>query len=202
VQLDPTTREALMDAHHDRQHGFSVIELLVTMGLMATIIAMAILMTKSSVAATRGDGAVQAVAGLLREGRERAIADRRNVEVWFTDPNHIELRRREVDGVTETGDTTLIGSTDLEGGVRFQPLPSTMPDTPDGFGKTGAYDFGSATTLIFTSEGTFVNQSGEPLNGTVFLAIPGDEMSIRAVTVFGPTALVHGYRWNGNAWTN
>jgi prepilin-type N-terminal cleavage/methylation domain-containing protein len=187
---------------HDRQHGFSLIELMVTMGIMATLIAMAILMTNASVGATKGDSAVQALAGLLREGRERAIADRRNVEVWFTNPNHIELRRREVNGITETGVTTVIGSTDLEGSVRFRPLPTTVPDTPDGFGRTAAIDFGSATTLIFTSEGTFVNQSGEPLNGTVFLAIPGDAGSIRAVTIFGPTALVHGYRWNGNAWTN
>jgi prepilin-type N-terminal cleavage/methylation domain-containing protein len=191
-----------MHAQHDRQHGFSVIELLVTMGLMATIIAMAVLMTKSTVAATKGDSAVQALTGLLREGRERAIADRRNIEVSFANPSHIELRRREVDGITETGVTTLVGSTDLEGGVRFQPLPVTLPDTPDGFGRTGALDFGAATTLIFTSEGTFVNQSGEPLNGTVFLAIPGDVLSVRAVTIFGPTALVHGYRWNGNGWTN
>jgi prepilin-type N-terminal cleavage/methylation domain-containing protein len=191
-----------MHAQHDRQRGFSVIELLVTMGLMATIIAMAILMTKSTVGSTKGDSAVQALTGLLREARERAIADRRNIEVAFTDPNRIELRRREVDGITETGVTTLVGSTDLEGGVRFRPLPTTVPDTPDAFGRTAAVDFGSATTLIFTSEGTFVNQSGEPLNGTVFLAIPGDEMSIRAITIFGPTALVHGYRWNGNAWSN
>jgi prepilin-type N-terminal cleavage/methylation domain-containing protein len=191
-----------MHGQHDRQHGFSVIELLVTMGLMATLIAMAILMTKSAVGATKGDSAVQALTGLLREGRERAIADRRNIEVSFTNPNHIELRRREVNGITETGATTLVGSTDLEGNVRFRPLPTTVSDTPDGFGRNGAIDFGAATTLIFTSEGTFVNQSGEPLNGTVFLAIPGDGMSIRAVTIFGPTALVHGYRWNGNAWTN
>ena len=42
---------------------------------------------------------------------------------------------------------------------------------------------------MFTSEGTFVNQQGDVMNGTVFLAIPGDPSSPRAISIFGRPAL-------------
>ena len=53
---------------------------------------------------------------------------------------------------------------------------------------------------MFTSEGTFVDQQGDPLNGTLFLSVPGDPSSARAITMFGPTALIRAWRWNGQEW--
>ena len=50
-------------------------------------------------------------------------------------------------------------------------------NTPDRFpGHRPALAFGTpaATRRMFTSEGTFVDQDGDVLNGTVFLAVPND----------------------------
>jgi hypothetical protein len=58
----------------------------------------------------------------------------------------------------------------------------------------------AATRRIFTSEGTFVDQDGDVLNGTMLLSIPGEVNSARAITVMGATALIHAYRWNGREW--
>ena len=86
----------------------------------------------------------------------------------------------------------------LEGRLSSSCLPAratrrTASATPPG----PCLDFGGATALLFTSEGTFVDQTGDPLNGTVFLSDPQRPNSLRAVTIFGPTALVRAWRWNG-----
>ena len=70
--------------------------------------------------------------------------------------------------------------------MEFRLDPSITTDTPDMFRKTGtgwttAVAFGPKGSGIgsawgmFTSEGTFVNADGDPLNGTVFLSIPGQK---------------------------
>lgn len=181
--------------------GFSLIELTVVLGLSVVLASMAVLTTTGAVEGARADSAAQALVRQLREARELAISERRNIEVAFIDPNQVQLRRREVVGTVEVG-TTVLETVVLEGRQRFA-LPAGAADTPDGFGSAAAVDFGAATTaLLFTSEGTFVDQTGDPLNGTVFLSDPQNNLSLRAVTVFGPTALVTVWRWNGAAWTD
>jgi hypothetical protein len=56
--------------------------------------------------------------------------------------------------------------------------------------------------LIFRAEGMFTdgNPNLDPLNGTVFIGVFGQPSTARAVTIFGPTALIRGYRWNGSQW--
>jgi hypothetical protein len=75
-----------------------------------------------------------------------------------------------------------------------------MGDTPDQFGGAGAIAFGSSPERLLTSEGTLVDSSGDVLNGTLFLAIPGDRTSARAITIFGATALFRTWRWDGRRW--
>src|SRR6266850_1667344 len=53
--------------------------------------------------------------------------------------------------------------------------------------------------LTFTG-GSLVDQDGLTLNGTVFVALPNDKQSARAVTIFGSTGRVRGFRWDGGSW--
>ena len=55
-------------------------------------------------------------------------------------------------------------------------------------------------TIMFTSEGTLVDSSGDPVNGTVFLGTGIDKSSARAVTIFGTTALLRTWKWDGAKW--
>ena len=79
-----------------------------------------------------------------------------------------------------------------------------LPDTPDAFGNASAVTFATATgsplEIKFATDGTFVNQDGLSLNGTVFVALPNQRLSARAVTVFGSTGRVRAYRWDGRIW--
>ena len=182
--------------------GFSLVELLVVVGVLATAMGMAALVTKNSLGMTKADSAAKELEGALRDAREAAISSRRNIEVSFIQPNVMTWGRREVDGITETGVVTELGRVSLQYGARYSTVPTGVSDTPDGFGKGASIDFGAATSLIFTSEGTFVDQSGDDLNGTVFFGIPGDKASLHAITIFGPTALLHRYAVAGNQWAD
>ena len=62
--------------------------------------------------------------------------------------------------------------------------------------------FGGALTVSYTSEGEFVDENGDPANGSVFIGRNNEPLSARAVTIFGPTALVREWHWNGVQWND
>jgi hypothetical protein len=45
-----------------------------------------------------------------------------------------------------------------------------------------------------------VDANGDVMNGTLFLAIPNDRNSARAITVFGTTGMMRAWRWDGSKW--
>jgi hypothetical protein len=142
----------------------------------------------------RGDASMNIVHWQLKMARETAINQRRSVEVQFTPPNFMSVVRLNI----PTG-TTVLSTAVLEHQTQFYSF-SSMPDTPESFGKTGPISFGSATSIRFNAEGQLVDQTGAILNGTVFVGKPGVPMTARALTVFGPTSAIRSYRWNGAAW--
>jgi prepilin-type N-terminal cleavage/methylation domain-containing protein len=177
--------------------GFTLAELLVALGIIAVMSATAVMVMPTALRSATADSGVARIASLLRTAREQAISQRRNIRVRFNAPNQIVVTRVNVPATS----TTTLGTTTLESGLAFQ-LFAGVPDTPDAFGKATATAFGGATTVMFTSEGTFVDQNGDPVNGTVFVGKGVDSLSARAVTIFGPTALIRQWRWNGRRWTN
>ena len=179
----------------DASHGYSLIETIFVLGIMSVVGGMATMQIAVARPAMKGDGAMRVVMAQMRTARELAITQRRYVRVVFSSPGAVQLLLEEVPAPS----TTAIGSTQLEGGVGFN-LVTAVPDTPDAFGKAAALDFGVVTNIKFTPDGTLVNQDGATVNGTVFLAIPSQAQSARAVTVLGSTGRIRGYRWDGRGW--
>jgi prepilin-type N-terminal cleavage/methylation domain-containing protein len=184
-------------AEASRTSGFTLVEMMMALGLIAVMSAVAAMVMPSALRSATADSGAARVAAVLRTAREQAISQRRNVQVTFAAPNQIVVTRINVPSTT----TTVLGTTVLESGIAFQ-LFTGVPDTPDAFGNPSATAFGAATSVMFSSEGTFVDQNGDPANGTVFLGKGIDPMSARAVTIFGPTALIRQWRWNGRVWTD
>ncbi|MBI3669731.1 MAG: hypothetical protein HY237_08135 [Acidobacteria bacterium] len=60
---------------------------------------------------------------------------------------------------------------------------------------------GGPTAMVFQSDGTFAdNATSQPINGTVFVGLPGQSATARAVTILGATGRVRPYKWNGTQW--
>jgi hypothetical protein len=145
-------------------------------------------------AMVQGDASLRIVQWQFKQARETAINQRRAVEIRFTPPNFMTVVRRNI-----PAGETVISTAVLEHNTSFFRFLA-QPDTPDTFGGGNAISFGAATAFMFTADGMFVDQAGNPLNGTVFIAQPQKPQTARALTVFGPTARIRGYRWNGSEW--
>lgn len=174
--------------------GFTLPEVLVTVTIFMVISAMAAATLQGAISMVRADGQAQRVIGLLQLARETAIQRQRDVELVF-DAAAGRVRVLLHDG----GAATAIREVTLEYGVGFRQFAG-MPDTPDAFGATAMIDFGGAPRLLFISDGSFVDATDLPLNGTIFLGMAGRRETARAVTITGATARARMYRWGGSWW--
>jgi len=188
------------------QAGFSLIETMLVVGIMGVITSIAVIQVGSTRQALKGDGAMRVVLSQLNQAKQLAITQRRNMRVTFTGSNSVQIIREEVPGPT----LTTLSSVPFEGGLQLtritspnigEPpapeLPSPAPTPP----STAGVAFGNGTTeMKFSPEGVFVDQNGLTLNGTVFVALAGQVMSARAITVFGSTGRIRAFRWDGSSW--
>ncbi len=168
--------------------------MMLTIGIISVLGAIAVVQFGTAQQSIKGDGVMRVVLAQLNIARELAISQRRNMQLSFLAPNALQIVRQNV-----PNGTTVVGSVVFESGARYLLTPG-LPDTPDGFGRTQAVDFGAATAVMFSSDGTCIDQTGNPVNGTIFVALPGQPLSSRAITVLGGTGRVRGYRWNGLKW--
>jgi Tfp pilus assembly protein FimT len=167
----------------------------VVLAIAAALAGMAAVQSLTAQPSIRADGAMRVVLGQVRLARERALNERRYMRAVFLTPSTVQVVREEVTGNT----TTTLSDITLENGASYA-LVSGLPDTPDAFGKTSAISFGTATAFRFTPDGTLIDQSGNLLNGTVFLTIPGSTRGARAITVLGSTGRIRAYKWDGKQW--
>jgi Tfp pilus assembly protein FimT len=195
------------------ERGLTLIELMVVLGIGMIVMGLAIGGVPAMLRISRADGGLAELASAVRNGREMSISNRRNVQLAFG-TNTIMLTRVEYCpgtcttltagtypgcSSTCTAKTTTLRTVTLEGRQQFQ-LVSSLPDTPDAFGNTSAINIGSNTPVMFTTDGSFVDANGDVRNASLFISIPGDRLSARAVTIFGATGALHLWRWNGRAW--
>ena len=186
--------------------GFTLLEVLIVVTIVSALLAMTALVVPGVIALAKADSGSSQLMAALRTAREQAVTERRNVTIAFVAPNRLEVRRDDL-GVNGAGDIivtgqTLVGTTILEQGMEFVRFVPDVPDTPDGFAPIGdAIEFTGGQPWQFTSEGTLVSQSGDVVNGSVFVGRPNEPLTSRALTLFGATALLREWKWNGATWT-
>ena len=166
-----------------------------TIGITGAITAAAVMHFGSARQGVKADTVMRVVRTQLNSARDFSISEGRNVQLQFPAQNVLQIARRDV-----PGGSTVIGAVLFESGAEYVIMPG-LPDTPDGFGHTKAVDFGSATTVMFTSNGAFIDQTGNRVNGTIFVGLPGQPLSARAITIHGATGRVRAYRWTGMKWS-
>jgi prepilin-type N-terminal cleavage/methylation domain-containing protein len=181
-----------------QQRGYTMVELMLAIAIGLMVVGMAMGGVPGMLKTSRADGGLATAASGLRAARELAVSSRRNVRLTFG-TNTIMNTRVEYCLAPCTPATTLVRTTTLEGRAEFR-LMSGVPDTPDAFGMASATAFGTLIPPMFTTDGSFINSNGDVLNGTLFIGVPGDPLSARAVTIFGATGAMRLWKWNGRAW--
>jgi prepilin-type N-terminal cleavage/methylation domain-containing protein len=175
--------------------GFSLIEVLIVAALIAVVAGISVPVTTGLIGRMRADSSAIVATTALQAARDRAVAERRNVEVQFELPHRITIVRHEVPGPG----TTVIESVVLTEGLTFQQFDG-IPDTPDEFGNASAVTFSGTLPVMFTSDGSLIDANGDVVNGTIFMGRDHEPMSARAVTVFGVTGHFQSWKWTGAEW--
>jgi prepilin-type N-terminal cleavage/methylation domain-containing protein len=196
-----------------QESGFTMVELMLAVAIGLIVMGMAMGGAQGLTKSVRADGGLALAASGLRGAREAAVGNRRNVQLTFG-TNTITLTRVEYcpatcttatastfPGCTSTctPQTTALRTVTLEGRAEFR-LTTGLLDTPDGFGMASATAFGLLVPPMFTTDGSFINSNGDVLNGTLFIGVPQDTLSARAITIFGATGAMRLWRWDGRAW--
>jgi prepilin-type N-terminal cleavage/methylation domain-containing protein len=174
--------------------GFSMVEVLIALMISCVVAGFALLNVDQILPSVNANESMYQVVAQLRNGRESAMAQRRNIRVVFQNDNEIQLIRNDL-----PNGTTTLSTIALDGHCKFQ-LFDDLPDSPDAFGNFAAVDFGDADTITFLTDGTLVDQNNNPVSGTVYFGIEDHPETARAVTLLGATGRVRSYRWNGSTW--
>ncbi len=175
--------------------GFSMVEVCVGLLIASALAGVAVINIGAVMPGMHANKAMYQAVALFRQGRQAAIAQRRNIQLNFPDDDKIQLVRQE-----RTGGTTELKNEALGNNFKFKQFPGITQDTPDQFGNASEKDFGGAITLTFQPDGSLVDQGFNPVNGTVFIGVDGHPEVARAVTIMGATGRVACYRWNGTEW--
>ena len=208
--------------------GFSLIEMTITLAVFITICAITTVSLMPLLKQQHLVNAYNTTIGAMRQARDNAIAQQTVYSVTFSNsvtPNTITVTPvLPSGGVAFTGeqstvtytlptDTTFLAQTGL-------PASNTAaPTSPDKYYNSGLYaiDMGyaadgyttgvtsGAQTVYFCPDGSAQNAqdgtgkcSGSWDGGVVYLAQAGSLLSSRAVTLWGGTGRVHGWRLYSN----
>jgi prepilin-type N-terminal cleavage/methylation domain-containing protein len=192
------------------ERGFSLLEAVVVIGIMAVLSGMAIYQSFGSIETYEANSAMDIVSGQLRVARQLAISQRRPVAVTFL-PSSTD---HNLPAITYQLQDTVSGDLALEN-AGAPALPMTMvlprqtqylleagvPDTPMAFGMCGPVCIGGTNggppTMYFAPTGQFSSDEAGmfPLNGTIFLGLPSQPGTARAVTIMGSTGRVRFYTY-------
>jgi len=184
---------------HRRTSGFSLIETLIVLSLMMIASGIFFMSLQPALKDTRVTNAYNATLMTMRRAREQAIAERRVYLVTFNNavtPNTITITRASTGQVT----STISLPTDIT--FRAEPgIPTTLATTPDHFGTgSPAIDFdqgvagGAKNVVFFNPDGSAQDINSNTNNGVIYLARSGSLYTSRAITVWGSTGRLRGYR--------
>ena len=184
-----------------KERGFSMLELIIAsaIGMIATVMTFLTLqpMLKSQNVTTAYNDTLTT----MRRARDKAASDMRVYVVTFTAPGTITVTQN-----TPTGPVLVTMTLPSDITFHVEPglpsSPTVAPTTPDGFGTaSNAIDFdqgvglGGATSIYFQPDGTALDNNGNINNGVVYMGRVGDLPSSRAITLWGSTGRIRGWRY-------
>ncbi len=190
--------------------------MVMAIGIVVTVVSVISLMPLMN--SQRVTNAYNMTLAAIRQARDNAVAQQTSYQVTFTQTSAPTVTTITVAWAPATGETVLANGS--AGGITpptltyqypmnvvFLAPPAGTPP-PDGYGTgTNSVDFGytasnnagGATTIYFCPDGSAQTTNtcagaGNWDGGVLYLARSGDPGSYRAVSLWGATGRVHGWR--------
>jgi prepilin-type N-terminal cleavage/methylation domain-containing protein len=190
-----------------RMRGFSLIEMMVVVALILIVLAFSIMAIQPALKQGRLTEGYNQTLMAMRQARDIAVAQR---QIYFVTLNNAIVPNTIT--ITQGSTGTVVATYSLPPDVAFDaelglPNSSTVaPTTPDGFGTAAnAIDFdqgivaGAKNVIYFYPDGSATDVLGNVNNGVVYIARPGFIDTSRAITLWGATGRLRGWRAYTNA---
>jgi type II secretory pathway pseudopilin PulG len=193
-----------------RASGFSLLEVMIVLaiGIVASVVSVISLVPMLN--NQHVVNAYNTTLSVMRQARDNAVSQRTSYSVVFSTavtPNTITMAPTTAFTNDQPADTYQLPS-----GVTFLVQTGYPSTGPDGYGTgANAIDFGYTSggstgieTIYFCPDGSAQTSSacsgaGNWDGGVVYLARSGDLLSSRAVTLWGATGRIHGWRLYGQS---
>lgn len=191
----------------NKTRGFSLLEMVIVIGISLILAAVTLTLATPMLKLNRVNEGYDTTLSVIRNYRNLSIAQSKRYILTFTAPGTITVQYWGV-GVPVSPAPVTVATFTLPSDVQFAVQAGFPNPGPDGFGTGAAANtFNNCvlvgqSCLIFYPDGSAQDDLGNFNNGVIYLTRPGDLYSSRAVTVFGTTGRVRGWRLlqTGNTW--
>jgi prepilin-type N-terminal cleavage/methylation domain-containing protein len=195
--------------------GFSLLEMMIVICILMIMGGITFMALQPALKDARANTAFESAMMPLRVARQRAIAERKQYIVCFgiaaptgaltpITPTAQSVQIFRWDAGTALSAATQVTAVTMPIDINFQTivgLPNTPVTVPDGFGNaTVALDFDQGVAgaiknqVLFMPDGSAHDVNGNLNSGILYVARNGDLYSSRAVTLYGATGRIRGWR--------
>jgi prepilin-type N-terminal cleavage/methylation domain-containing protein len=196
--------------------GFSLLEMMIVVSILMIVGGISFMALQPALKDGRTNQAFESAMMPLRVARQRAIAERKQYIVCFGiaapagaltpmgAPTAQSVQIFRWDAGTALSAATQVTAVTLPMDLNFQAIPgvpTSAATVPDGFGNGGtALDFDQGVAgaiknqVMFMPDGSAHDVNGNLNSGILYVARNGDLYSSRAVTLYGATGRIRGWR--------
>jgi Tfp pilus assembly protein FimT len=203
-------RNALRRRHRER--GFSLLEVVTVLAISIIVSVVSVISLIPMLKQGRVTNAYNTTLSALRQARDNAIAQRTSYSVTIANGASSTITVTPTLSTFQGAQNTTVYKlpTDMTFNVQTG-FPTTGPDgygsgiTAIDFGYTANGSTGGQTTIYFCPDGSAQdveggagNCSGSWDGGVLYIARPGEILSSRAITLWGGTGRIRGWRLYSN----
>ncbi len=190
-----------------KNRGFSLLEMMIVIAIGLTMAAVTFIALMPLLKQSHVDAAYDTTLSAIRSYRNQSITQSKRYILTFTAPGTITVQYWGT-GVPVSPPPVTVATFALPNDIQFAVQPGFPAAAPDSFGAgTVAIDFdqgvlGNQNYIMFMPDGSSQDTLGNFNSGVLYLTRPGDLYSSRAITVFGTTGRVRGWRLYNQSGVN
>src|ERR1700733_4228177 len=185
-----------------KNRGFSLLELMITIAIGLTMAGVTFMALMPLFKQNHVDAAYDTALSVIRTYRSQSITQSKRYIITFTAPGTITVQYWGVAVPVSPAPVTVATYT-LPSDIQFAVQAGFPAAAPDSFGTGGtAIDFdqgmglGSQNYIMFMPDGSSQDTLGNFNSGVIYMSRTGDIYNSRAVSLFGTTGRVRGWRLN------